>query len=213
MLLHAFIPASRANGPGLRAVVFFQGCTLACPGCFNPDTHPFTGTEVTADAVAERVISAHKDHGVEGVTFTGGEPMQQAPALLELMQTLRLRVPSLSFGMFSGYSDLELVLGRYSIWGRDCSEPDRRRLWQEIREHLDFAVLGRFNEAQPSGLPLCTSRSKALRMLSSRYSVKDYGPQSVEVIIHSDGRARSHWIPHPRLALVGAASVHPILSL
>ncbi len=195
MLLHAFIPASRANGPGLRAVVFFQGCTLACRGCFNPETHSFVGTEVTVDAVADKVLRAHKEHGVEGVTFTGGEPMQQAPALLELTQTLRLRVPSLSFGLFSGYSDLELVLGRYSIWGRDRSEPDRRRLWEEIREHLDFAVLGRFNQAQPSGLPLRTSRSKALRMLSSRYSVKDYGPQSVEVIIHSDGRAEVTGFP------------------
>jgi len=195
MVLHAFIPASRANGPGLRAVVFFQGCTLACCGCFNPDTHPFKGTEVTVDAVAQRVIQAHKDHGVEGVTFSGGEPMQQARALLELIQTLRRQVPGLSFGLFSGYSELELVLGRYSIWGCDHSEPDRHRLWEEIREHLDFAVLGRFNETQPSGLPLCTSRSKALRMLSSRYGVKDYGPQSVEVIIHSDGRAQVTGFP------------------
>jgi anaerobic ribonucleoside-triphosphate reductase activating protein len=111
------------------------------------------------------------------------------------MQALRQQLPNLSFGMFSGYSDLELVLGRYSIWGRDYSEEDRRRLWQEIREHLDFAVLGRFNETQPSGLPLCTSRSKALRMMSSRYSVKDYGPQSVEVFIHSDGRAEVTGFP------------------
>jgi anaerobic ribonucleoside-triphosphate reductase activating protein len=81
MLLHAFIPASRANGPGLRAVVFFQGCTLACRGCFNPETHSFAGTEVTVDAVAEQVIRTREEHGVEGVTFSGGEPMQQAPAL------------------------------------------------------------------------------------------------------------------------------------
>ena len=195
MLLHAFIPASRANGPGLRAVVFFQGCTLACPAALTLTPIPLRARKSPSDAVAERVLRAHKEHGVEGVTFTGGEPMQQAPALLELMQTLRRQVPSLSFGLFSGYSDLELVLGRYSIWGRDYSEADRRRLWQEIREHLDFAVLGRFNEAQPSGLPLCTSRSKALRMLSSRYSVKDYGPQSVEVIIHSDGRAQVTGFP------------------
>ncbi len=195
MLLHAFIPASRANGPGLRAVVFFQGCTLACRGCFNPETHSFAGTEVTVDAVADKVLRAHKEHGVEGVTFTGGEPMQQAPALLELMQSLREQLPDLSFGMFSGYSELELVLGRYSIWGRDYSESDRRGLWQEIRDHLDLAVLGRFNETQPSGLPLCTSRSKALRMLSNRYSVRDYGPQSVEVIIHSDGRAEVTGFP------------------
>jgi len=195
MLLHAFIPASRANGPGLRSVVFFQGCTLACQNCFNPDSHPFTGADATVLAVAERVLQAHQEHGTEGVTFSGGEPMQQAPALLELIQALRQQVPSLSFGMFSGYSDLELVLGEYSIWGCDYSESDRRRLWEEIRAHLDFAVLGRFNETQPSALPLRTSRSQALRMLTSRYGVKDYGPQSVEVIVHPDGRAEVTGFP------------------
>ena len=195
MLLHAFIPASRANGPGLRSVVFFQGCTLACQNCFNPDSHPFTGADVSIPAVAERVVQAHKEHGTEGVTFSGGEPMQQAPALLELMQTLHQQLPSLSFGMFSGYTDLELVLGRYSIWGRDYSETERRRFWRKIQEHLDFAVLGRFNEAQPSGLPLRTSRSQALRMLTSRYDVRDFGPQSVEVSVHPDGRAEVTGFP------------------
>jgi anaerobic ribonucleoside-triphosphate reductase activating protein len=195
MLLHAFIPASRANGPGLRSVVFFQGCTLACQNCFNPDSHPFTGADITVLAVAERVVRAHKEHGTEGVTFSGGEPMQQAPSLLELMKTLRQQVPSLSFGLFSGYGEWELALGRYWTWGRDYSEADRRRLWEEIRAHLDFAVLGRFNETQPSGLPLRTSRSQALRMLTTRYGVKDYGPQSIEVTVHSDGRAEVTGFP------------------
>jgi anaerobic ribonucleoside-triphosphate reductase activating protein len=195
MLLHAFIPASRANGPGLRSVVFFQGCALGCQNCFNPDSHPFTGADVSIPAVAEQVLQAHKEHRMEGVTFSGGEPMQQAPALLELMQILHQQVPNLSFGMFSGYTDLELVLGRYSIWGRDYSETERRRFWRKIQEHLDFAVLGRFNEAQPSGLPLRTSRSQALRMLTSRYDVRDFGPQSVEVSVHPDGRAEVTGFP------------------
>ena len=46
MLLHAFVPASRANGPGLRAVVYFQGCSLHCEKCWNPATHKFRGVEV-----------------------------------------------------------------------------------------------------------------------------------------------------------------------
>jgi anaerobic ribonucleoside-triphosphate reductase activating protein len=195
MLLHAFIPASRANGPGLRSVVFFQGCTLGCHGCFNPESHPFTGAEVTIPTVAERVVQAHKVHGTEGVTFSGGEPMQQAPALLELIQTLRHQVPSLSFGLFSGYGEWELVLGRYWTWGREYSESERQRLWEDIRAYLDFAVLGRYNETQPSHLPLRTSRSQALRMLTTRYGVKDYGPQSVEVIVHPDGRAEVTGFP------------------
>jgi hypothetical protein len=99
------------------------------------------------------------------------------------------------FGLFSGYGEWELVLGRYSIWGRAYSEPDRRKLWEEIRAYLDFAVLGRFNETQPSGLPLRTSRSQALRMLTTRYDVKDFGPQSVEVTVHPDGRAEVTGFP------------------
>jgi anaerobic ribonucleoside-triphosphate reductase activating protein len=195
MLLHAFMPASRANGPGLRSVVFFQGCTLACQNCFNPDSHAFSGADVTIFSVAEQVLQAHKEHAVEGVTFSGGEPMRQAPSLLELIQTLRQQVPSLSFGLFSGYGEIELVMGDYWIRGRNHSELERCRLWEEIREHLDFAVLGRYNETQPSGLPLRTSRSQALRMLTTRYGVKDYGPQSVEVIVHPDGRAEVTGFP------------------
>ena len=195
MLLHTFIPASRANGPGLRTVVFFQGCTLGCHGCFNPESHAFHGPELDTLAVAERVLRAYREQAVEGVTFSGGEPMQQAPSLLELIQTLRQQVPSLSFGLFSGYGEWELALGRYWTWGCDYSEPERRRLWEEIRAHLDFAVLGRFNETQPSALPLRTSRSQALRMLTSRYSVKDYGPQSVEVTVRPDGRAEVTGFP------------------
>jgi anaerobic ribonucleoside-triphosphate reductase activating protein len=82
MLLHALIPASRANGPGLRAVVFFQGCSLGCPKCWNPSTHQFRGTEASVDAVVQGVLRARQEHPLEGVTFSGGEPMQQADSLL-----------------------------------------------------------------------------------------------------------------------------------
>ena len=45
MLIHGFVSASRVNGPGLRAVIYFQGCTLGCRDCWNPDSHPFSGDE------------------------------------------------------------------------------------------------------------------------------------------------------------------------
>ena len=41
--IHAIEPRSRANGPGVRFVVWLQGCTLGCPGCFNPSTHAAAG--------------------------------------------------------------------------------------------------------------------------------------------------------------------------
>jgi len=51
--VHATEPRSRANGPGARFVVWMQGCTLGCPGCFNPTTHDATGgREVTVEEIA-----------------------------------------------------------------------------------------------------------------------------------------------------------------
>ena len=195
MLLHALIPASRANGPGLRAVVFFQGCTLACQNCFNPDSHAFNGAEFTIQAVAERVLQAHQEHGTEGVTFSGGEPMQQADSLLPLIQSLRQQAPELSFGMFSGYTEYELAKGRHWIWGDGSSEQHRRRLWQETRGCLDFAILGRFNEAQPSVLPLRTTRNQVLRLFSRRYTPADFSEQLIEVSIKEGGRVEVTGFP------------------
>lgn len=186
MLLHAFIPASRANGPGLRAVVFFQGCSLGCAGCWNERTHRFTGPDVPVDSLAAQVLKVHADGALEGVTFSGGEPMQQAESLLELMKRLRAAAPSLSFGMFSGYTERELAAGRY--WTREPhSVSEKRRLWREISGQLDFAVLGRFNQALPSRERLVTSRNQDLSLFSNRYSPADFDEQTVEVSIDESG--------------------------
>ena len=195
MLLHALIPASRANGPGLRAVVFFQGCSVGCPKCWNPSTHQFLGTEVTVDAAVQEVLRARQEHTLEGVTFSGGEPMQQADSLLRLIQCLHQQAPELSFGMFSGYAEHELAEGQYWVWGDGSSEQSRRRLWQEIHAGLDFAILGRFNQAQPSSLPLRTSRNQVLRLFSDRYTPADFSEELIEVSIHEGGRAEVTGFP------------------
>lgn len=189
MLLHALIPASRANGPGLRTVVFFQGCELGCPGCFNSRTHPFEGMGLPVKTVAEEVLRAQYQHSVEGVTLSGGEPMQQAGSALALIRNIRRCAPTLSFGMFTGYTERELNEGRYTIRGRQMALQEKRRLWDAIRTHLDFAVLGRFNPALPGSAPLRSSRNQVLRFLSGRYTEVDFGEQLVEVHIDDSGRA------------------------
>jgi anaerobic ribonucleoside-triphosphate reductase activating protein len=195
MLLHALIPASRANGPGLRTVVFFQGCSIGCAKCWNPKSHQFHGPEVAVDAVAEDVLRARQEHVLEGITFSGGEPMQQADSLLRLIQCLREHAPELSFGMFSGYAEHELDQGQYWIWGDGSTEQHRKRLWQEIRACLDFAILGRFNQAQPSRLPLRTSRNQVLRLFSYRYSPAAFSEQMTEVSIKEGGQVEVTGFP------------------
>jgi anaerobic ribonucleoside-triphosphate reductase activating protein len=187
MLLHALIPASRANGPALRAVVFFQGCKVGCVGCWNPRSHHFHGAEVTVDVVAQDLVRAQAQHTLEGVTFSGGEPMQQADSLLRLIRCLHQQAPELSFGLFSGYAENELDQGQYWIWDDGSSEQCRKRLWREIRGCLDFAILGRFNQAQPSNMPLRTSRNQVLRLFSHRYTPADFSEQLTEVSIKEDG--------------------------
>jgi len=188
MLLHAFVPASRANGPGLRAVVYFQGCSLQCPGCWNPSSHKFRGIEVTMPEVAQRFEEARRLEPLEGATFSGGEPMQQAEGLLELMREIRKTAPAASLGMFTGYTESELASGRFvTRLGPDVEQ--KCELWRTVRELLDFAVMGRYDQTQPSIAPLRTSENQRLVLFSGRYQEGDFGPQLVEISIEESGKS------------------------
>jgi anaerobic ribonucleoside-triphosphate reductase activating protein len=186
MLIHGFVGPSRVNGPGLRAVVFFQGCTLGCAGCWNPDTHEFRGVEQNAVEVTERVIAVHRVNALEGVTFSGGEPMQQAVALWELIRRLRQTVPNLTFGIYSGYSLRDLEAGRY--WTRCELPPEAKQdLWADLKSELDFAVLGRFVATRRTALPLRTSANQELRLFTGRYVQDDFDALETEVHVSAEG--------------------------
>ena len=203
MLIHGIVCGSRVNGPGLRAVVYFQGCTLACRNCWNQASHAFTGEERSIAEVTDLVVSAHRERPLEGITFSGGEPIQQANALLALMESLRDQLPQLSFGMYSGYSEWELSRGQY--WCRsELTERARQNLWSHIRSHLDFAVLGRYVAARPSTLALRTSTNQTLALFSARYCEDDFVQQEVEIHIAPDGFV--HVTGFPRAGIPGSCS-------
>jgi anaerobic ribonucleoside-triphosphate reductase activating protein len=200
MLIHGLVTGSRVNGPGLRAVVYFQGCTLGCRFCWNKDTHTFSGEERSVDDVTHSVLCAHHERPLDGVTFSGGEPMQQADALLALMESLRDRLPALSFGTYSGYSEQELASGGY--WCRcDLTQREKQDLWQRIRGHLDFAVLGRYVAGKPSALALRTSTNQRLVLFSGRYEEGDSSAQEVEV--HLDAYGTVQMTGFPTAGLLG----------
>lgn len=187
MLLHGFVPISRANGPGRRAVLWFQGCTLACPGCWNPQTHRFEGQSTDGSEIVERVLTLRRRGEIDGVTFSGGEPIQQAPSLIDLIKRLgELDRAPMSFGMFTGYSLAELDAGRFHTY-EACA--DRSGVWRQIRARLDFAVTGRYNQRMPSGLPLRSSRNQRLHLFTDRYLQSDFEAELVEVTIEPDGVA------------------------
>ena len=186
MLIHGFVAHSQVNGPGVRAVVYCQGCNLGCASCWNPATHVFTGLSRGTQDVAEQVAAAHQTHAIDGVTFSGGEPMQQALDLLGLIRLLKRARPEISIGMYSGYTQRELDGGRF--WtGYGIAQEARHRVWEDIKQHLDFAVLGRFVAARPSKLPMRPSANQALRLFSGRYREEHFQPLEFEVHIEAQG--------------------------
>jgi anaerobic ribonucleoside-triphosphate reductase activating protein len=186
MLIHGFVAHSLVNGPGVRAVVYLQGCNLGCASCWNPATHAFVGPPRGVQDVVEQVAAAHRTRVIDGVTFSGGEPMQQALDLLDLIRLLKCTRPELSIGMYSGYTEHELESGRF--WTQlGTAQEARHRIWEDIKQHLDFAVLGRFVAARPSTLPLRTSANQVLRLFSDRYREEHFTPLEFEVHIEAQG--------------------------
>lgn len=88
--IHSLQSLGAVDGPGLRYVVFLQGCPLRCVYCHNPDTWAFGGgQELTADELTAKIIRFKGYFGKEGgVTVSGGEPLWQAEFVTELFQKL-----------------------------------------------------------------------------------------------------------------------------
>ena len=97
--------------------------------------------------------------------------------------------------MFSGYAEHDLAKSRYWTWRDRTSKQHRKRLWQDIRACLDFAILGRFDQAQPSNMPLRTSRNQALLLFSDRYTPADFSEQLTEINIKEGGQVEVTGFP------------------
>ena len=83
--IHSFESFGTVDGPGVRFVVFFQGCPMRCLYCHNPDTWtPDAGTEYTAEQIVEKIERNMPFYTTGGLTATGGEPMIQLDFLIEL---------------------------------------------------------------------------------------------------------------------------------
>lgn len=83
--IHSFESFGTVDGPGVRFVVFFQGCPMRCLYCHNPDTWTVdAGTEYSAEQVIEKIERNMPFYTTGGLTATGGEPMLQLDFLIEL---------------------------------------------------------------------------------------------------------------------------------
>jgi len=87
MKIAGIVHDSIVDGPGLRFVVFTQGCKLRCEGCHNPDTWDADGgTEISVDDIINDMLS---NPLIDGLTLTGGEPFEQAADCISLATVAR----------------------------------------------------------------------------------------------------------------------------
>lgn len=152
--LHRFLPRSFAEGPGLRACIWVQGCSIACPGCAVPDTwHRDGGEVVDTDDIVDRIFG---EEGLEGVTFVGGEPFEQPGALAEVGRCVRQR--GLSVVTFTGRT-LE------DIRGRNDPECD------SLLDVTDLLIDGPYIEGLPEkSRPWVGSANQRFHFLTDRYA-------------------------------------------
>lgn len=90
--IHSIESFSKVDGPGIRYVVFMQGCNLRCKFCHNPDTWQINqGNKINQEQLIEKILNAknYLVNGRGGVTFTGGEPLLQAEFLIEVCKKLK----------------------------------------------------------------------------------------------------------------------------
>ncbi len=88
--IHSFESFGTVDGPGIRYVVFLQGCPLRCQYCHNPDTWEGGGKEYSAAQVASQALRYQSYFGEKGgVTVTGGEPLLQIDFVIELFTLLK----------------------------------------------------------------------------------------------------------------------------
>lgn len=95
---------SIVDGPGLRFVIFFQGCKLNCYNCHNPQTHDLNGGYNIL--MSELLNKIDANPLLQGVTFSGGEPFLQADKLIVFANEIKKR--NLDITVYSGYTFTEL---------------------------------------------------------------------------------------------------------
>jgi len=127
--LAGVVRESIVDGPGIRYVIFAQGCPHRCKGCHNEATLDFTGGKETE--IEELVMDIGKNPMISGVTFSGGEPFSQPEGFVRLAERLKER--DFDIVAYTGYTYEELL----ELQKEDVN-------MKALLENIDILIDGRF---------------------------------------------------------------------
>jgi len=175
LYIHDFIPVTEVEGPGKRACIWVQGCSIRCKACMVPHTwERKEGRPVFIDDLFDQLSSNQE---IEGLTILGGEPMDQADALLPLL--IKVKEIHLSIIVFTGY-----YLERLT----DNSQ-------KQIIELCDLLIDGPYVKTLTDfSRPWIGSKNQRIHFLTDKYLyLKDQQPNvnpPVEVRIAANGKIK-----------------------
>jgi anaerobic ribonucleoside-triphosphate reductase activating protein len=155
---------SKVNGPGLRFVLWTQGCSKGCKNCFNPETWSFEEYKLLTPLEIFELI---KNSNVSGVTITGGDPLEQPEELLELLRLLKSLNLSNGIILFTGYT---------------IDEINKDFLLRKSLDYIDVLIDGRFEKDKRISSSLRGSENQNIIYFSSKIKEEELNiDQEVEV--------------------------------
>ena len=167
---------SEIYGPGVRSVLWTQGCTLACKGCWNTQYWSSRGGEEIS--VSQILTELKEIEDIEGITLLGGEPFQQLDASLELIKGCKEM--GLSVFLYTGYEPYEF-----------------NEKMQTCFDLSDIAVTGRFvQELRDTTLRWRGSSNQQVHFISDLYN---------ESVLQEQTEVECHILPNGEIRMVGYA--------
>jgi anaerobic ribonucleoside-triphosphate reductase activating protein len=168
MKINKIIRDSRANGPGIRYVLWTQGCDICCNGCSNKDTwDPELGTEMPVKDIIEDI----KNQQINGLTITCGEPLLQFPEVLELLKCI---YPKYNVLLTSGHT-MDVIKTKFS----------------EILQYVDILISGPYiSSLHNSGPTWRGSTNQIVHFLTERSkNLENSEYIGAEIRVSKDGNA------------------------
>jgi anaerobic ribonucleoside-triphosphate reductase activating protein len=190
----SFIPNTNVLGPGNRAALWVQGCPFHCRGCIVPEWQVFqTNQLVSVDEVAQWILDSKS---ITGLTISGGEPLHQAKALVELIRILKNH-RELDIISFTGFTLSQLI--------------NRIPMYPEVGEYLDeidVLIDGPYVKELDDNRGLRGSSNQKIHYLTERLVHHDfeYGPRNVEFYINKQDITLAGIPPHGILDIINGVT-------
>ncbi len=186
MKIAEIVYSSKSEGPGKRFVIWLQGCSIGCKNCINQEMLSFDGGSIISiDQIFKQILDSKRDNDITGVTFLGGEPLDQKNEVLRLLK--KIKGNGLNSILFTGYGYKKLL-------------NQMNPVIDEIFDNLDVLIEGPYiDEEYTEKLYLRGSTNQKIIFLSEKINKKEFKKKNSFDIIAGNGKVRLTGFPFKKI--------------